>query len=191
MRVVGVPDDAVGSHSTPSAVSSGRSQSEPRSRAAAHRTATLRRPLAAGDRFRSNAGSGIDEDQRGFALLHVSGQPLQAAAVPACAAARPRGRSVCRDSPHPPPLAPLHTASSAPRRSTSRCVLRAASGNRIRRTASRRFARRRPSCACARDTTRMDRISSYSTGSPRSKNGITNSSDPHVKTMPRKISLVD
>ena len=43
----------------------------------------------------------------------------------------------------------------------------------------------------ARDTTRMERISSYSTGRPRSKNGITNSSEPHVKTRPRKISLID
>ncbi len=41
----------------------------------------------------------------------------------------------------------------------------------------------------ARDTTRMERTSSYSAGNPRSKNGITNSSVPRVKTNPRKISL--
>ena len=39
-----------------------------------------------------------------------------------------------------------------------------------------------------RETTRIDRVSSYSTGRPRSKNGMTTSSSPEVKATPRKIS---
>ena len=42
----------------------------------------------------------------------------------------------------------------------------------------------------ARDTTRIERINSYSAGSPRSKNGITNSSAPRVNTSPMKMSLI-
>ena len=39
-----------------------------------------------------------------------------------------------------------------------------------------------------RETTRIDRVSSYSTGRPRSKNGMTTSSRPEVNATPRKIS---
>ena len=39
-----------------------------------------------------------------------------------------------------------------------------------------------------RETTRIERVSSYSTGRPRSKNGMTTSSSPEVKATPRKIS---
>ena len=38
------------------------------------------------------------------------------------------------------------------------------------------------------DTTRIERVSSYSTGRPRSKNGITTSSTPDVNATPRKTS---
>ena len=36
-----------------------------------------------------------------------------------------------------------------------------------------------------RETTRIERVSSYSTGSPRSKNGMTTSSRPEVNATPR------
>ena len=39
-----------------------------------------------------------------------------------------------------------------------------------------------------RETTRIERVSSYSIGSPRSKNGMTTSSSPEVNATPRKIS---
>ncbi len=39
-----------------------------------------------------------------------------------------------------------------------------------------------------RETTRIERVSSYSTGRPRSKNGMTTSSTPEVKATPRKMS---
>ena len=39
-----------------------------------------------------------------------------------------------------------------------------------------------------RETTRIERVSSYSTGRPRSKNGMTTSSSPELKATPRMIS---
>ena len=39
-----------------------------------------------------------------------------------------------------------------------------------------------------RETTRIERVSSYSTGRPRSKKGMITSSRPEVKATPRKIS---
>ena len=42
-----------------------------------------------------------------------------------------------------------------------------------------------------RETTRIDRVSSYSTGRPRSKNGMTTSSRPELNATPRMISSVD
>ncbi len=42
----------------------------------------------------------------------------------------------------------------------------------------------------ARDTTRIERMISYSGGRPRSKTGMTNSSDPQENAIPRKISLM-
>ncbi len=41
------------------------------------------------------------------------------------------------------------------------------------------------------ETTRIDRVSSYSVGKPGSKNGTTTSSRPEVKATPRKISEAD
>ncbi len=42
-----------------------------------------------------------------------------------------------------------------------------------------------------RETTRSERVSSYSTGRPRSKNGMTTSSRPEVQATPRMISESD